>query len=307
MTAVGKTFVILNLVFSLFVGAMVLVIYLAQAHWAAENRDLTTKLTAANASNQAYQDELKKVVDYVQSDADLAKTAGFDKDDKPAEKLTKVSTALKAATTTIEKLKAEVKQKSDDLVAEQDKSAKADAVIASSKAELDIRQKEVADTRDRLKKQSDDITKMLKDLNKAKDDMVSAQLEANGLRDRNMQLVKDKDQLAHDNLKLLAGGPTAVKAGPNAANPPAENIEGKIMEVGASGLVRISIGSDAGLSKNHTLEVYRLNEQSPDQSRYLGRIKIVEVSATEAIAQPVGKPLAPLQYGDTVGSHILGG
>jgi chromosome segregation ATPase len=307
MTKVGKIFVILNLVFSLVVGAFVLVVYMAQAHWAHENNELTTKLKAAEASNVAYQQERQKLVDYLAADAETAKLVGFSQDDKPEDKLGKIKTALTNSSNSIKQLEAAVKQKSDDLVAERDKTAKADAVVASSKAELEIRQKEVADTRDRLKKQSDDIAKMLKDLNTAKGESVDAKLQAKALLDRNLQLEKDKDSLARDLQRMVASGASLAAVKPKDLNPPAENVEGKIKEVGSSGLITITIGSDAGLAKNQTLEVYRLNEQSPEQSRYLGRIKIVEVGATEAVAQPVGKPVAPFQRGDDVGSHILGG
>jgi hypothetical protein len=40
--------------------------------------------------------------------------------------------------------------------------------------------------------------------------------------------------------------------------------------------------------------------------RYLGTLRILEVTPHQAIAQPVGRLNAPLQQGDRVASHILG-
>ena len=122
------------------------------------------------------------------------------------------------------------------------------------------------------------------------------------------QLEEENDHLAKDNQKLVAGGGTILQASrKEGPNPPPENVQGRIRQVGSNGLVLISLGSDAGLAKGNTLEVYRLNTQSPELSKYLGRIKITEVTATGAVAQPIGKPSGPLQVGDQVSSQILGG
>jgi hypothetical protein len=68
------------------------------------------------------------------------------------------------------------------------------------------------------------------------------------------------------------------------------------------GLVAISIGSDAGLLKGHTLQVFR-REPKP---LYLGTIKLVEVGPHEA----VGKIMSPqfkklIQNKDEVVSRIV--
>jgi hypothetical protein len=107
--------------------------------------------------------------------------------------------------------------------------------------------------------------------------------------------------LLHDFWK---GGRPNEKAKPGESvtkNPPANPLEGTIMNTDPSGLVTISIGSDAGLAKGHTLEVYRL---AP--SKYLGTIRILEVKPKEAVGQPMGRMTAPLQKGDRVVNRIVG-
>jgi hypothetical protein len=86
------------------------------------------------------------------------------------------------------------------------------------------------------------------------------------------------------------------------ANPPAGDVEGLIRAVEDNGLVKLSIGSDAGLAKGHTLEVFRV---SPTP-RYLGRLRIIEVSKSEAVGETVGRMLDRLKVGDRVGSRIIG-
>ncbi len=88
-------------------------------------------------------------------------------------------------------------------------------------------------------------------------------------------------------------------------NPPPENVDGVVKKVDSSGLVVISIGSDAGLTKGHTLELYRLLEH-PSKSKYLGTIRILEAKPKEAVAQPVGRMTESPHVGDRVASRIVG-
>jgi hypothetical protein len=94
----------------------------------------------------------------------------------------------------------------------------------------------------------------------------------------------------------------AAAAGPE-KNSPSESIEGQVKSVDPqSSLVTISVGSDDGLAKGHTLEVYRLNPVA----KYLGRVRVLQTTPHEATAQPVSKLLAPIQVGDRVCSKIQG-
>lgn len=84
-------------------------------------------------------------------------------------------------------------------------------------------------------------------------------------------------------------------------NPPKENVEGMVKQVdAATGLVTISIGSDAGLQKGHTLEVFRLNP-----AKYLGTLTVVEVQPTTAVGRVKGVKDA-VQAGDRVASRLIG-
>jgi hypothetical protein len=86
-------------------------------------------------------------------------------------------------------------------------------------------------------------------------------------------------------------------------NPPGENLEGVITKVEPdTGLVVISLGSDAGLQKGHTLEVFRLQPAA----KYLGTLRIVEVRPAEAVGKMEGKKTEAVQVGDRVASKILG-
>jgi len=100
-----------------------------------------------------------------------------------------------------------------------------------------------------------------------------------------------------------SGTPGVVVARkPGEANPPPDNAEGRIRSIDQGGnLLTITIGSDAGLARGHTLEVFRLGPNP----KYLGTVEILEVRPHEAVARPMKKG-APLQVDDRVASRITG-
>jgi hypothetical protein len=109
--------------------------------------------------------------------------------------------------------------------------------------------------------------------------------------------------LLHDFLRGEAADKFDPFAPRAAKNPPAENVEGVITKVdSATGLVVISVGSDAGLQKGHTLEVFRLKPKP----KYVGTLRLVEAKPTESVGKMEGKPLEPVQVGDQVASKLLG-
>src|SRR5215469_3782266 len=60
MTAVGKILVFLNLVFSLVVGAFVIMIYLARVHWVESDKAKTNQIEVLSANVKTYQNEAIK-------------------------------------------------------------------------------------------------------------------------------------------------------------------------------------------------------------------------------------------------------
>jgi hypothetical protein len=79
------------------------------------------------------------------------------------------------------------------------------------------------------------------------------------------------------------------------ARPRADRIEGKVTAVN-EGLLKLNIGSDAGLKKGQELDVIRL-EPKP---LYLGKVKVVSVEPKEAVAQLIGAPKETIKVGDQV-------
>lgn len=139
---------------------------------------------------------------------------------------------------------------------------------------------------------------------------VAAQNAERSARERALNLhnqLTEKERLI---AKLKAGPELTLTSlrDPSFQNPPPAYVKGSIRKIHEKDktLVEISLGSDAGLDKDHTLEVYRL---SPSPT-YLGRLRIVEVephSAVGRLMRTTGTtgPQAALQMGDEVASKIL--
>src|SRR5207248_39668 len=132
------------------------------------------------------------------------------------------------------------------------------------------------------------------------DRAVAAEIQFKSVNDRNQQLESQVRDLARDLVRsranLGAGGTTVARG----KNPPPESVEGLIKSTDPTGLVTITIGTDAGVTRGHTMEVFRLGALP----RYLGTIRILEATHNQAVGQPVGRMVAPPQVGDRVASRI---
>ncbi len=241
------------------------------------------------ASEATYRNEVTKA----QQDA-AAKVAKVDAD------LKNVRDDLQAA------LKSNAQLLNEKSLLEQ-KSAKENAQASMSISEVKKRQEDVAQLRETLKKETELNTTLVKDNAKFRDDAISAAIEKRRALDMNKRLEGQLQEMAKDMARVRSsgGGTTTARAG--AMNPPPDSVEGLVKNADQrSGLMTITIGSDAGLVKGNTLYLFRLNTAAPTQSRYLGAVRVLEADHTEAVVQPVGTLRGAPQVGDRVASRILG-
>jgi hypothetical protein len=187
------------------------------------------------------------------------------------------------------------------------READAKALLSKYRAMELAMQKDVGRRQDDsgiLVKQLADETKknfdLTKEMNDMRDTKIQAEIRASTLKDRNTQLEQQLQEVARDLARNRAAGAGGVARG--GANPPPDNLEGLVKRADGN-YVTISLGSDAGLVKGNTLEVFRLG-QNP---RYIGKIRIVEVTPNQAVGMAVGRMAVPIQVDDRVASRILGG
>ncbi len=287
MTVVGKILVFLNLVFSLLVGGLVILAYSNRENWVeahGKERDLRQAIKASR--DQILEEKAK---DTARLNNDIQKLDGQ-----------------------IQALQAQLKQSNDDkaaltrqLAAAKLNADKSDASAQSTLASEASRAAEVAGLETALTKERDKNKKLLEVFVKERRDKVRAEIEAKTTKARLIEMEEEMRRLARVLAKKTTAGadPTTATAGTarDAKNPPPEDLEGRVVTVDSeSGLIEINPGSDAGLLRGHTLEVFRLGAAP----RYLGRVRIEAVSPHKAVARPVKRTSFPIRVGDRVASRI---
>jgi hypothetical protein len=182
---------------------------------------------------------------------------------------------------------------------------KSQVAVSNMETELAKRREEAVALQEVIKRKDLTNAGIQADLTKATNEKVSAQVLAQGLGDRVRTLEKQNQELVKAVEEANQRGTDRSALANNTSierRPPPDDVRGQVKAVGIDGLVSISVGSDAGLLKGHTLEVFR-TEPKP---QYLGVLQIIEVSPHEA----VGKLLTPqfkklVQTNDQVASKIL--
>lgn len=289
MTAVGKIMAFLVLVLSIGVFGMSIFVHSLWNDQRGEFDKLKKNYDVLQASRTAYEEESKER----KTEASKVKNEAKAKDDRNK----KLSDDVKTEQAKIGELTAKAA----------DEQARFKQTMDQAKAENDARQKQFDEIRATLEKEQGANVNLAKARDDLKQSEVAAQIEAKNLRDRFGQMEKQLRDMA----KQMDGSKSTSVAGGRGAsskdrNPPPENVEGKVKSTDNTGLLRISIGSDQGLQRGHTLELFRLNLQNPGQSKYLGSIRLLEVSNHEAVGEPVRALADRAKVGDRVASRILG-
>jgi len=249
MTALGKTMAIFVLIFSFVQGALTVMLFATRAHWGSQYKNLQGQVTVANAS-----------VGQFQADLEQARAEAKNERSSLDARIAKLETDLKVEANKnagLEKLLADEKNKTSEQTA-----------IATA-AQADVRRRQADDERmlAAIKERDAANAQLIADNKTEREERVKAQID---MRVALLQSQKMEEKL-RDAMKELAkrsqAGSTVTAAKSNAPNPPTESVEGLVSETDNSGLMKITIGSDAGLREGHTLDLYRI-AAIPQQSQY---------------------------------------
>jgi hypothetical protein len=257
--------------------------------WYQVSTDLRAAVADAKADLNAKDEEVKSKVRSSESarDAALTAKANAEKETEKAQKdREEAITATQKAKTDFENSQVALKAAQDEV----EKRRQENVALYQN-----IKQKELAINELQAKAVNSDNTK------------VQAQVAAATYLARLQTMERQLQDTTRELERFMEEGQTRVaRTGAEvqlpSQNPPPDDVKGTVTSVTPDGLVAISIGSDAGLLKGHTLEVFRTNPKP----EYLGQIKLVEVGPHEA----VGKILYPqykkrIQAKDEVASHIV--
>jgi outer membrane murein-binding lipoprotein Lpp len=213
--------------------------------------------------------------------------------------LTKEKTDRASQVTQLENRVAEMKADRDkresEIAAIRKQAETAAAGMAATHKTLESFRGEVSGRRDAIHKaelQRDDSFKRSVAL---ADSVHQLETEQQRLEARFADLTVDANRM-RDLLRANQMDPTAA---PDGVLP---TVKGLVMAIPRSGLMEISIGSDDGLQKGHSLEVYRIGE---GVSKYLGRVEVVRTSPDKAVCQILPEYRKGLiREGDRVASKL---
>jgi len=288
MNYIGRILVILNFVFALLVAGFLVFFYGTRTNWHDQYTKLQKEMEVAKLTVDAEGRTLGSLDNNnkkLQQERDTAQQQVLDQ-----------KTLLEA-----QKASFEAKLRDSDLRA-------TDAQLAMQKllAENERFNKENQGLLVVIKQRDETIVNQQADIVKYRNNFVAEESARKNADERLTQALERNAELERDLVKKTTGGAgaegAAVRGKPN---PPTVYVEGKIEAIHGqdSSLVQLTVGSDKGLAKNQTLDVYRL-QPSP---KYLGMIRIVDVTPHNAVGRLERTGTAdrtPLRVGDTVASSL---
>jgi uncharacterized protein YhaN len=281
MNLVGKIFIVGILVMSLVIMAIAMSVYAARRNW----RDEVVKAGGLNDQVRAAQARNKELTD----ERDKAIQAAAAEKSSQQQAIAKLRTELDI----VQKERKALETSQADL-----EKAKRDAVAAMSAT-----QKNSSDYRAELEKlrtetlqAQQDRDAHFKEVVRLTDELNQAVNEKTQLRKRVEDMAKDLAK-ANEALRYFDINPNSDYKG---KVPP--KLEGIVRATLEHGLVEISLGSDQGLRKGHTLEIYRT---SGGQSTYVGRVEVVQVNPDRSVCKMDPKfQNSQVMVGDRVASKI---
>jgi hypothetical protein len=209
-----------------------------------------------------------------------------------------------------------------EMNAEKDQRAKSIAALEQKKADLE---KENADLKTQIATLKDETAKQLALLTTTQDTLTKKQAQIDSLRTDITTAQTERDErlkeavTANDKMNIAEGElarakETSRRLGeqmaqakivlerhglkPEAAGGPPK-VDGIVLAADRHGLVEISLGSDDGIERGNTLEVYRLPHS------YLGRIEVLQTEPDRSVAKVIpGYQKGKIEREDRVATRL---
>ena len=290
MNLIGKIFIVLILVMCVLWMGFAVAVYATHTNWrdvVMNPEDKVTRekplglrfqLEASKQRNQELKDELEKVL------GELA-----------AEKAAKRQALTKLETENDELLRKRDQQEKD-LVTLVQAERTAVTTMKTCQEALAVLRNEVDGLRADIRQAEKDRDNHFSELVRLTDQLYQAANQYRALKARSVTLAADMAKAQTVLRKFsLKPEPTLYEG-----TPP--RIDGVVLAAGGKGYLEVSIGSDDGLLKNHTLEVYR---SAGGVSSYLGRVQVTDTAPDKAVCKILPEYLkGPMQRGDRVASKL---
>lgn len=280
MNLVGKILVVLNLVMSIVFMSLALMVYATHRDWrdAVENPQTGYKVQIERKNAEIA--TLNQTRAQLQRDFDRARN-------EHAHAIAQLTSRLDESQRQLATLQATY----NDQVR---LANEAQLQLKATTEQLQAQDAEIA----RLRKENDDVKKdrdaKLAELTQSIDELANLRFEVKRLRDRHLDL---ESQLTMYMVALADAGIQLDRSGP-------PRLEGVVLASSSEGFVEISLGSDDGLEKGHTLDVFSIGS-TPETSRFLGKIEIVRTDTSKSVARVLREfQKGPIRRGDRVATRL---
>jgi hypothetical protein len=278
MNTMGKLLVIVNLLFAVATGAFLAVDFATRMQWKRAYEEREQELVAIKENTQQEPESRRNLM------AELKKL----RED--------LNQQMIESNGREGRLNLTLKQKLDDI-----ESLKKNVEVANLNQQKAVEEagrlgKEIEVLTESLKKRQDEIAELQKEAAKHINLAIEADSNAKKYNQRAQAML---EQLKAANIRIqqletkIAAGDKIVSLSPqvrdrNYINPPRVDVKGTISKVQPDDptLVQITLGSDAGLEQDNTLEVFRLSPQP----EYLGRLRLLDVRHDMAIGRVIPLP-----------------
>ena len=295
MNTIGKILVFLNFLFAVVVGGFLVVDFATRSDWKNAYTTLNRQVKILEADRDTAVESMNTVI-------------GKNKDLE-----TKFDNQKRDMDDMAAKAKADEVKFSGQLL---DLKIQLDERTATAKKAIsDAERLKIAeaDLRGIVKEREGKILELQDKVNKLNVAAIASEQKASAVAEKNQELLKQiQDMSAEINKIKLAGGASAgsapglnIKSGIGALNPPPTLVKGKILKVDPTDktLVEISLGTDQGVNRNNTLEVFR----TAPEPKYLGVIRIVDANFNRSVGRlvvPQGGTPQQLRVDDSAWSYI---
>ena len=284
MNAFGKILIFLNLLMSLVFMGFAVAVYSTHKNW---KEVITLDKTAAQAAGKPvglqYQMSDKKAEPHALETKYLA----LQKEMK--QELAMRNARLQVLETERENLVKQVEQKALEIDAITKDKTVTSAALEALAAEARAKSEEINKVSEEIKVKQGEREDLYKRVLELTDALAGAQSNLDKANAQAKMLAQANADLKAA-LKRVGYEDTSV-ASRIAAPPP--RVEGVVRAATPDGLIEVSLGSDDGLMRGHTMEVFR-EGATPNATKYLGRIEILRTEADVS----VGKVLPQYRRGN---------
>jgi hypothetical protein len=296
MNIVGKTLVIVNMVFALLVAGFLVMDFATRTNYKTYSDKLKAELDVARANTQTAQETNRKLLEDKKTAEDNLNVLQKNFEKHKLE-----------ITASLDKAKEQLRNETKKMQMEQFTSQR----VADENGRLKTENSELNNL---IKKREDMIRSLQDDANRYRTEALANETKAKAANERALAL---RDQLrelelarVREETKRSTGSSTTTTTSmrsPDYRNPPAAYVKGVVKTVDAQdpAMGEVSIGSDEGLKEGNTLMVYRLGPQP----EYVGTLVLRSVdhhsAAGKLLPSATGGQRRGLKVGDEVASRMF--